>query len=354
MKRNPNGYGTVTKLTGRNRRRPYAAYSDRYFVGIKPKRDVIGYFETEAEARSALAAWNRSRGTKMNATFGELFDEWFEQYTRTGSSSAVYAYSAAWKRLASLQKMKVRDVRAGHFQRIIDDMAAQGLSYSSISNVKTVCDFVENYAMQFDVIQQNYASFIRLPEKTTKEKERFTDDDLKKLSDAAGNGDRTAQIVMILCYSGWRIHELLSMQRDAFDPDTCTMRGGSKTKNGKDRIVPVQPCVLPYVRRFLADGGAYIFTKESKTGARVHIPDAYFRTEMFAPLLDRLGIRRADGSAFTPHATRHTFASLARKNGGDPLVIKKLLGHSPKSDVTEKVYTHVDLEQLQTVVGLLK
>ena len=354
MKRNPNGYGTVTRLTGGNRRRPYAAYSDRYFVGIKPKRDVIGYFETEAEARDALAAWNRTRGTKMNATFGDLFNEWFEQYRRTGSQSAIYAYSAAWKRLAPLHKLKMRDVRTGHFQRIIDDMAANGLSYSSISNVKTVCDFVEKYAMQYDVIQKNYAEFIRLPDRTIKEKERFSDDDLKKLFGTAESGDRAAQIVMILCYSGWRINELLGMKRDAYDSQTNTLRGGSKTKDGKDRIVPVHPDVLPYVQRFFDEGGEFIFTRTASNGNRVPLTDGYFRTKMFKPLLDSLSIRRTDGTEFTPHATRHTFASLAKKNGMDSFLVKKLLGHSPKSDVTEKVYTHVDLDMLNDAMRRLK
>ena len=354
MKRNPNGYGTVTKLTGGNRRRPYAAYTDRYFVGIKPKRDVIGYFETEAEARDALAAWNRTRGTKMNATFEELYKEWFEQYKRTGSSSAIYSYSAAWKRLVPLYKMKVRDVRTGHFQRIIDAMHADGLSYSSVSNVKTVCDFVEKYAMQYDVIQKNYAEFIRLPERVQMEKERFSDDDLKKLSAAAEEGDRAAQIVMILCYSGWRINELLRMERSAYDPQTRTLRGGSKTKDGKDRVVPVLPYVLPYVHRFLADGGENIFTRCTATGKHVPLSAGYFRSGMFKPLLDRLCIRRSDGTEFTPHATRHTFASLAKKNGLDAFLVKKLLGHSPKSDVTEKVYTHVDLDMLNKAMQQMK
>ncbi len=354
MKRNPNGYGTVTKLSGKNRRRPYAAYSDRYFVGIHPKRDVIGYFETEAEAREALAVWNRTRGTKMNATFGDLFNEWFEQYKKTGSSQAFYSYSAAWKRLEPISKLKARDVRTGHFQRIIDDMTAQGLSYSSISNVKTVCDFVEKYAMQYDVIQQNYAAFIRLPERMTKEKERFSDADLEKLSAAARNGDRSAQIIMILCYSGWRINELLGMKRDAYDPQTNTLHGGSKTKDGKDRTVPIHPEILPYVQRFLSDGSKYVFTRKTKSGDRIPLSDNYFRTKMFTPLLRSLDICQSDGSAFTPHATRHTFASVARKQGIDPLVIKKLLGHSPRSDVTEKVYTHIDLLQMQDAVQTLK
>ena len=352
MKRNPNGYGTVTKLSG-NRRRPYAAYSDRYFVGVKPKRDVIGYFETEAEARDALAAWNRTRGTKMNATFEDLFNEWFAEYRRNASKQAVYAYSAAWKRLTPLYRLKARDVRTGHFQRIIDGMQADGLSYSSISNVKTVCDFVEKYAMQYDIVVKNYAELIRLPDRVQKEKERFSDDDLRKISELAEKGDRCAQIIMILCFTGWRINELLSMSRSAYDPQTNTLFGGNKTHDGKERYVPVHPIIAPYLQRFLDDSGDNIFMRSSKRGM-IPLRAGYFRASMFTPLMQQLGIKRTDGTDFTPHAMRHTFASLAKKNGLDPFLTKKLLGHSPKSDVTERVYTHVDLDMLNKAVAQLR
>lgn len=65
MKRNPNGYGCVTKLTG-ERAKPYAVYSNSYKLNGKRHHDVIGYFKTEAEARNALAEWNKSRSTKNN------------------------------------------------------------------------------------------------------------------------------------------------------------------------------------------------------------------------------------------------------------------------------------------------
>lgn len=70
-------------------------------------------------------------------------------------------------------------------------------------------------------------------------------------------------------------------------------------------------------------------------------------------IADALGIHKSDGGDFTPHATRHTFASRAHKAGMNPLVLKKIIGHSPKADVTEKVYIHIDGEQLRDGMSLL-
>ena len=58
--RNPNGYGTVVKLSG-NRRRPYAV---RKTAGFNekgyPVYKNIGYAETKAEGLMILAEYNRN------------------------------------------------------------------------------------------------------------------------------------------------------------------------------------------------------------------------------------------------------------------------------------------------------
>ena len=59
--KNPNGYGTVRKLTGK-RRRPYAALTPAHYVPgeLHQKREVIGYFEKRSDAMAALGAWNNN------------------------------------------------------------------------------------------------------------------------------------------------------------------------------------------------------------------------------------------------------------------------------------------------------
>ena len=49
--RNPNGYGTVKKLSGK-RRKPFAALTPAHYVPgeLKMKREIIGYFEKRSDA----------------------------------------------------------------------------------------------------------------------------------------------------------------------------------------------------------------------------------------------------------------------------------------------------------------
>ena len=53
-----------------------------------------------------------------------------------------------------------------------------------------------------------------------------------------------------------------------------------------------------------------------------------------------------------PHDTRHTCISLLAKANVDERIVQKIVGHSGKN-VTEKVYTHVDIEQELEAINLI-
>lgn len=54
-----------------------------------------------------------------------------------------------------------------------------------------------------------------------------------------------------------------------------------------------------------------------------------------------------------PHETRHTFITLAKENNMDEYIIKLIVGHAIK-DITEKVYTHRTMEQLNKEIEKMK
>ena len=48
----------------------------------------------------------------------------------------------------------------------------------------------------------------------------------------------------------------------------------------------------------------------------------------------------------TPHCCRHTCISLLAEAGVDQTIIKKIAGHAGAMSLTEKVYTHFDVQEL--------
>ena len=352
--KNPNGYGTVRKLTGK-RRRPYAALTPAHYVPgeLHKKREVIGYFEKRSDAMAALGAWNQNPDSVLKPiaaeemTLEKLKNEFFEsQRFKNISKQTQDNYKAAWKHLSPLGEYKVKDIRSAHYQSVIDTCAKDGKSLSSLQKIKILAGLLCDYAVQNDIINKNYASFIILPKAEHKEKIPFSDLDLAKIEKAAEDGIMYADLILILCYTGWRINEFLSLTRFSYDSENKTLTGGLKTDSGKNRVVPISPKIEPYLQKWIDKGGETIVCREVN-GKLVKVSASYFRQEWYYPTIDKLGLPK-----LTPHATRHTFASMLHKKGADKWDIQRLMGHA-SLEVTNKVYTHVDIEQLKDAVGLL-
>ena len=116
--------------------------------------------------------------------------------------------------------------------------------------------------------------------------------------------------------------------------------GGEKTEAGRNRIIPIRPEGKQYFAYFAGRAKGPLFL----SGCDGQKVPANFRWRDFYPLLDRLGIGRK-----TPHATRHTYASRAVKEGLAPEMLQKILGHANYS-TTANIYTHIDAETLVTAV----
>ncbi len=61
--------------------------------------------------------------------------------------------------------------------------------------------------------------------------------------------------------------------------------------------------------------------------------------------MEQLGIER------TPHCTRHTCISMLSEAGVQDTTIKKIVGHSGAMSLTEKVYTHLDMQVLVDAIN---
>ena len=104
--------------------------------------------------------------------------------------------------------------------------------------------------------------------------------------------------VLILIYSGWRISELLNLKTADIDLQLGTMTGGTKTKAGKGRIVPIHSLIRLFVERRMDEGGEYLFNYNGKKCS-----ETKYR-KFWKNIMDSLGIEKS------PHECRHTFESL--------------------------------------------
>lgn len=319
-----NGTGTVYKLQGR-RRRPWVA---------SKSRTVIGYYETKTAALEALnRLTGRSLDERYNMTFADVFEAWKAEHYKEITDAGRASYNRAFDVFVSLHKKKFRDLRTVDFQTVLDPYMKQ--SHSTLSKHKQLITQMSAWAMREELITTNFAKFVRLPENVKREKEIFSDDDIARLE---ADGSETAKIVLMLIYTGMRIGELFALPLENYY-ETYVV-GGEKTAAGRNRVIPIRPEGRKYFRYFAeqADGPLLL---SGYTGQKV--PNNFRRRDYY-PLLDRLGIERK-----TPHATRHTYASRARRAGVPPEILQKILGHADYS-TTANIYVHTDIEELLAAV----
>ena len=319
-----NGTGTVYKLQGR-RRKPWVAAKNKV---------IIGYYERKTDA---LAALDRLQGRDLteryNMTFAEVFEAWKGEHYRELTASGISSYNRAYDIFTSLHTRKFRELRTDDYQTVIDQHLDK--AHSTLAKYKQLCTQMSKWAIREELITTNFASYIKLPKAVKKEKEIFTQEEIRKLKE---DGSETAMIVLMLIYTGMRINELFQLPIE--DCHGTYVIGGEKTEAGRDRVIPIRPEGRAYFEYFQRNAEGPLLLS-GYTGQKVA---DNFRKRDYYPLLERLGIDRK-----TPHATRHTYASWAVKSGMQPEVLQKILGHA-KYSTTAEIYVHSDIEQLVKAV----
>ena len=346
MKR-ANGTGSIVRKKGRAK--PYIVYSPARFENGKRVIDYLGSFKLKAEAQNFLDEYNRDPTVlRSSMTFAQVYNDFTaSKHYEKLSKSTRDGYAAAYKHCAALHSLRFSEIRTVQFQAVIDLLEEKKLSFSSMHKVKVLFTALSKYALQNDVIKKSYAGFVILPDDESESKRALTDIEIQKIRFAAQGTGKTsmgAKWVLYLICSGWRISEMLELTKFNYDEKERTLRGGKKTKNGKNRLVPVYPEVQNIVDEQLEKNGETIFCMEDGKPMTAN----YFRKAVFSTLLDELKL----DPTLTPHNTRHTFATLLKRGGADEFFRKRLLGHA-SGNVTDDVYTHADLEGLRTAINCL-
>ena len=206
-----------------------------------------------------------------------------------------------------------------------------------------------DYAMEHEIVDKNYARMFNLDEDiiTQKAKDKkptipFNNDELKLLWD---NVDKVQFVDMILIgiYSGWRPQEMATLELKDVDLDKNIMFGGMKTDAGKNRFVPIHPLIRELIAKRYEEavklGSNVLFNDiDGQRGTKMTY-DKY--RSRFDKVMKRLNMR-----FHRPHETRHSFITLAKDYKINEYILKMIVGHKT-ADITERVYTHRTLDQLQ-------
>lgn len=137
-----------------------------------------------------------------------------------------------------------------------------GKSYATQGAIKNLWGHLDRFALELDIITRCYSDLLTTDPIPETSRNRFSDDEINCLWNH--QNEPWVDSVLILIYSGWRISELLNLKTADIDLQLGTMTGGTKTKAGKGRIVPIHSLIRLFVERRMDEGGEYLFNYNGK------------------------------------------------------------------------------------------
>jgi integrase len=342
MKR-PNGSGSVYKMNHKKLRKPYrAVITTGYTDEGKAIRKTIGTFAKSQDAWDSLTEYAHApeKYSKRNITFGDAWKWMIADKHRQGIDTKKGKYDNLKQKTSLIWNMPMQKIRLANLQCVMD--SCNKLSFSSHQALKSALNGTFKEAIKNDVINKNYATMLVLPhaEKSTMHRP-FTTDELGVLWKNTDN--KLVRVILIYIYTGMRPIELYKIKNSDVHISDFYMTGGVKTAAGRNRIIPIAQCILPFVKEIY---NLSSFKKSETLIFKGYIPSALRHT--FPLLCKDLGI-----SPHRPHDTRHTFITMARNHDMDLFILKAIVGHSNATDVTSGVYTHKTVSQLIDAVNAL-
>lgn len=298
-----------------------------------------GNFATKAEALEWLKTASALPRTAPSITFGALYDQWIKRHAVRVSASTIDCYKAAYKYFEPVVPYRFAMLTTEQLQACVD-ACPQGTRTKE--NMKALCTCMYKYAREIGVTNEDYGQYIYVVHRDAVEKRTFTRAELAVIRKAASKV-QWIDMVLIMCYTGFRINEICAMNRESFDPIENALTGGSKTEAGMRRVVPVSSVIAPHVTRWylksVPDGP--LFQIDGKRITTNHLRDLTQKALKQLPCLRPL----------MPHEFRHTFATMMKSTNGAREDKRRLIGHA--SDQMLEHYTHADIEDLRSIIAQL-
>ena len=330
--KNPNGYGTVTKLSG-NRRKPWIIKE-----GSSGKQKPIGYAATREEALMLLAQYNKSPWDieTEKITLQELYELWLEKRAVKLGKGNQSSLKSAYRHCASLSKLRYNQIKSYQMQDTIDSC---GCGYSTQGAIKNLWGHLDRFAMELDVISKQCSTLLTSDPIPETSKQPFSDEEVNRLWE--NQNMPWADSILFFLYTGFRISEMIDLKIENVDLEARTMTGGTKTAAGKNRIVPIHSKIQSIVeKRVQVSKGGFLFEYNGK-----RLNESQYRV-FWGEIMEALQMDH------TPHECRHTFRSRLDSAGANKVCIDRLMGHKSKG-TGERVYTHKNIEELRLNIELI-
>ncbi len=292
----------------------------------------------------------------------------------TDKSYKTYVQKLDGYILPAIGRMKMKDVREPHLQRILND--ERGRSFSHVSKLRMVIRSMFGRAYSAGIINRDPAANLVLP-KTTKGTHRsLTEKERSAILAVAECGEHNASLfVLIMLYCGLRPGEAVALQWKDIDFDNAILHvtkakesgnnnvKGTKTEAG-NRDIPIPGFLLEVLKNSKRIPFATVLHQandkdkphtESSLRAAWRSFKRLVDIEMGAKVFRLQVIQHGEADnlfdSLTPYCLRHTYCTDLQDAGVPLNVAKYLMGHADIA-MTANIYTHTSDDMVKQAAKL--
>lgn len=340
-------------------------YKFKVYTGINPKtgkksQTTKSGFTSKAAAKSARRKiqaevangtyWN-DKNADIPANLEELFKEYMDMKRPSMKPSSMRSMGVKAKRFKQLFSYKLESITAKDIQTILASNSALSTSTKNVTLVFVRRVF--SYAQKMGYIKRNPAEAVEpfkdISIKTDK-KNFYEPDELKAfLKIVKKENFKYYAFYRLAAFSGMRIGEICGLEwKDVnWDKNTITVRQ-TASFNEQSKVILLPPKTKSSFRTIEMDSVTMDVLKQWRETAP-HLNSFVFgsskrdepsHTSIPTVFLTSFFKRHPELHSITPHGFRHTHASMLFRQGVNPKVIQKRLGHATL-EMTLNVYTHL-------------
>jgi integrase len=352
----------------------------KIYVGVDPvtgkhKPTTRRGFKTKKEAQAAAANLQRQidNGTLIikTLTYNDVFNEWWETHSKTIKLSTQDKKISIFNAhiLKRFGKLKVKNIAKKYCQKMINEIAEEVDSTSTVYDIKIQANLVFKYAVKEDYIEKNPMKHVVVPKKEddflAPEEEPlnfWTKEEIQAFLSIAEKEMTFQNYAMfyLLIFTGMRKGELAALEwKDVnFKERTISINKTLYFKDGKEILQTGKSYKSKRVIDIDDDEIIGLLTKLKirqkelllSDGITVEVQNVLIRPDLRRIRLaypnDTLNsfVKTHELHKITIHGLRHTHASLLFASGATIKDAQEKLGHKD-IQTTMNVYTHVTEER---------
>jgi len=313
----------------------------------------------QVEERARRDAERASLGivlTDVSAPFDACADAWLERARLNVSTSTYEAYTVVLKRLTRLiGHAPLRSITPTRFESVQQQLVDDGYAASTVANTTLILSML----LASHGLWEGMRKRVRKVKANPRIGHALTKDEATALLTACRASDSRSMYMMVYIglHTALRLSEIRLLRWKHYDAERQLIRGGIKSKAGRDRVVFLSSSFVATLAAWRAQLPSsrptdFIVPRLVTVGHNHAFDPTQCRsdnTQTFKAICQRAGL-----PGFTFHQLRHTAITWMLESGVSLAVITKIVGWSPKvaADMIV-VYGHIADAYLRDAFALL-